>query len=209
MQINTFFKSVKYINLLFREDRNIHCLDQLKEVGIKADRVDAISLDDKKTACNLSHLKALKESAGHTLIFEDDVWFSDYIKEVEPVLQDLDFYDWDVFYLGANHRKHPLHIKGHLGKAVEPYCCHAYAVNKNSLKKVIDLVESDGRIIDAVLAENVVNGNLNAYCANPGLAFQLPNHSDIEGRYMSYEFMVPNRDREKLERLMGIDLIWS
>jgi GR25 family glycosyltransferase involved in LPS biosynthesis len=199
--LNSFFGSVKFINLQHREDRFIHCQNQFNSIGLKADRVEAILMDDRKVGCNMSHIKALKESTGHSLIFEDDVIFSDYIDEAKQALNDLPS-DWQIFYLGANHRQTPIHIKGHIGLAVEPYCCHAYAVNASFREELINIIESDGRIIDAVLGELVLNGQIKAYCSNPSLAFQIPNHSNIEERFMSYEFMVPNRDGEKINSYM-------
>jgi GR25 family glycosyltransferase involved in LPS biosynthesis len=196
--LNQFFQSVKFINLPSSEDRLNHCINQFDSIGLKADRVEGILMEDRRLGCNNSHIKALKESNGHTLIFEDDVVFSSFISELEQTLIDLPE-DWQIFYLGANHRQKPTPIKDNLAIAVEPYCTHAYAVNESFKDELIRIIESDGRIIDLVMAEMVQNNRIKAYCSSPILAFQLPTYSTIEGRFMSYDFMVPNRDLDTLE----------
>jgi GR25 family glycosyltransferase involved in LPS biosynthesis len=196
--LNQFFQSVKFINLPSSEDRLNHCINQFDSIGLKADRVEGVLMEDRRVGCNMSHLKALKESTGHSLIFEDDVIFSSFISELEQTLIDLPD-DWQIFYLGANHKQEPTPIKDNLAIAVESYCTHAYAVNESFKDELINIIESDGRIIDWVIGELVLKGQIKAYCSNPNLAFQLPSYSTIEGRWMSYDFMVPSRDLDRLE----------
>ncbi len=191
------FQEVKYINLAHRTDRNAHCLAEFENLGIVAERFDAINTGSI-TGCNLSHIQLLENATGNILIFEDDVWFSEYFtSEIDQILADLPS-DWQIFYLGANHRTPPKPIKGNLAKAIEPYTTHAYAVNGNFTKQLAEILKADGGAIDAVYANAIHRGDIIAYCCNPSLAYQLPNHSDIEGRWMSYEFMVALRDNVKL-----------
>lgn len=198
MKLNTKFQSVFYINLDRRPDRNEHCLSQLERAGITATRETAIDAKivgiSGKEACTLSHLNCLKQGERNVFIFEDDVVISKFYHEVEQVLEDLPS-DWDLFYLGANHRTDPIYVKGNLYQAVEPYCNHAWGVSESYLSKLIEEVEKRKDIvIDVITADLVTSGKAKAYCAYPSLAHQLPNLSDIEGRFMDYSFIIPDRE---------------
>lgn len=198
MTLNEKFNSVYYINLDARVDRKTHIEKQLSDNGIVAERFNAVDAKAEMIsgvqACQLSHKKAIKQSTGNVFIFEDDAVISKFYKdEIGQILESLST-DWDMFFLGANHRSLPINIKGHLAKAKEPYCTHAYGISKKFKPILLDWIEQNGNAIDALYAWLTESGQCKSYCAYPILAWQMPNHSNIEGRDMDYSFMVPERE---------------
>lgn len=198
MTLNEKFNSVYYINLDARVDRKTHIEKQLSDNGIIAERFNAVDAKAEMIsgvqACQLSHKKAIKQSTGNVFIFEDDAAISKFYKdEIGQILESLPT-DWDMFFLGANHRSLPINIKGHLAKAVEPYCTHAYGVSEKFKPILLNWIEQNENAIDALYAWLTESGQSLSYCAWPILAWQMPNHSNIEGREMDYSFMVPERE---------------
>jgi GR25 family glycosyltransferase involved in LPS biosynthesis len=99
---NTF-----YINLLSRPDRKQHVEEQLKIIGLKSERFNAIKLPNGALGCSMSHLKCLeiaKENKwSHVLIVEDDIKFLDhelFKTQMNTFLAKHN--DWDVVIIGGN-----------------------------------------------------------------------------------------------------------
>jgi len=69
-----------YINLLSRPDRKIHVENQLKNIGVNAERFHAIKMPNGALGCSLSHLKLIETAKAnnfeHILIVEDDIFFT-------------------------------------------------------------------------------------------------------------------------------------
>ncbi len=100
-------KHALYINLESRTDRKEHVESELKRVGIKAERFNAIKLPNGALGCSMSHLKCLerakKEGWPHLLIIEDDIKFlkPDIFKK--QLNKFLDRYkDFDVLMIAGN-----------------------------------------------------------------------------------------------------------
>jgi glycosyl transferase family 25 len=76
-----FVKHVLYINLKSRPDRRQHVEQQLKLIGVNANRFDAIKNENGAIGCSLSHLKCLsiakENNWPHVMIVEDDIKFLD------------------------------------------------------------------------------------------------------------------------------------
>ena len=54
------FKNTFYINLEKRKDRNEHVLNELRKIGIKGKRFNAIVAKDGAVGCTLSHIRLLE-----------------------------------------------------------------------------------------------------------------------------------------------------
>jgi GR25 family glycosyltransferase involved in LPS biosynthesis len=83
-------KHAFYINLEHRTDRKEYVENQLDSIGIKANRFNAIKVENGAIGCSLSHLKclqiALENKWDHVLICEDDLTFLN----AELLIQQLD-----------------------------------------------------------------------------------------------------------------------
>ena len=100
-------KHAFYINLLSRPDRKQHVENQVKTIGINAERFNAIKLANGAIGCSLSHLKIIEMSKlndwEHVLIIEDDILFTKpkiFIEQFNKFLSKHD--DFDVVLIAGN-----------------------------------------------------------------------------------------------------------
>lgn len=74
-------KHAFYINLHSRPDRRNHVERELKNIGISAERFNALKMDNGAIGCSMSHLKLIETAKAnnweHILIVEDDILFTD------------------------------------------------------------------------------------------------------------------------------------
>ena len=80
-------KHAFYINLLSRPDRKQHVENQLKTIGINAQRFNAIKMQNGAIGCSMSHLKIIETAKNndwdHVLIVEDDILFTNPSKFID------------------------------------------------------------------------------------------------------------------------------
>jgi len=100
-------KHAFYINLESRPDRKIHVEEQLKIIGIKSNRFNAVKLPNGALGCSMSHLKCLeiaKENEWeHILIVEDDIKFLTPKLFITQLNNFLKLHSqWDVVLLAGN-----------------------------------------------------------------------------------------------------------
>jgi len=100
-------KHAFYINLLSRPDRKQHVENQMKTIGIHAERFNAIKLANGAIGCSMSHLKILETAKlnnwEHVLIVEDDILFTNPFRFVEQFNKFLSNYkEFDVVLIAGN-----------------------------------------------------------------------------------------------------------
>ena len=100
-------KHVFYINLEKRSDRKEKVEKELSNIGISAQRFNAIQLTQGAVGCSLSHLKCLQRAKennwSHVMICEDDIQFLDpqlFINQLNRFLHNHK--KWDVILLAGN-----------------------------------------------------------------------------------------------------------
>jgi glycosyl transferase family 25 len=103
----TCIKHAFYINLLSRPDRKQHVENQLKSIGINAERFNAIKMSNGAIGCSMSHLKIIETAKAnnweHVLIVEDDILFTDTNLFVEQFNKFLSNHkDFDVALIAGN-----------------------------------------------------------------------------------------------------------
>jgi glycosyl transferase family 25 len=100
-------KHAFYINLLSRPDRKHHVENQLKSIGIHAERFNAIKMINGAIGCSMSHLKIIETAKAnnweHVLIVEDDILFTDTNLFVEQFNKFISNHkDFDVALIAGN-----------------------------------------------------------------------------------------------------------
>ena len=101
MEINLSEVKAKIINLDGRPDRWERVKIEMDKIGVtNYERFPAI--EGGWSGSVHSHLRAVSEGEGMTLIFEDDVWFEPDLLDVLPKAISQLPDDFDMFYLGAN-----------------------------------------------------------------------------------------------------------
>lgn len=181
------FENAFVINLTDRPHRLTKTKDTLRQVGLRATRFSAIEgsklvgstlaqsfnrLRPAELGCVLSHLSIISLAAKHhqedsfTLIFEDDIVSSsgeDYMKRAFHDLRELNSHDpIDLIYFGKCLEKCTamVQLKDNLYRAVEPSCCHAYAIKNSFAKRLIEDLNKCQRHPKSLLNQDFFNCNI-------------------------------------------------
>ena len=190
MKLENFFELSYCINLDERTDRWALCQGEFEKIKFYPERFSAIKNNNGAMGCLLSHIEILKianERNKHVLIFEDDVFFLDNAKTIiESALDELINMDWKMFYLGGNILKPFYQRTNHLAELNHCQSTHAYAINKNYVKPILEFLEASSWYIDVLYADGVVPLG-GCFITVPMAAIQRSDYSTIEKRIMTYE----------------------
>ena len=201
MYLNDFFDRIYLINLDRRVDRMNNVRLELLRNNIEYERVSAIDgtlitdlefkpyqyVFNHKAEMALAHtlIKVFAEAlvAGYEkiLVLEDDVEF-EQLDLFGAAVTDLPE-DFDLFYLGAEHKQAAEHIGPHLLKIKEAYFCHAVGYSAKAMKSLPSSLKQC--VCDSLYP--VVQENGNCYSVFPNIAFQAHSLSDISGMVSNYD----------------------
>lgn len=175
MKLQDFSGGGFYINLDYRQDRDILMRKQLKDLGLDnfINRISATSvtdstvysLNDKELITKISKATAnshknvisiaKENNIKNVLILEDDALFYDDenikgIDIVEKALDDLiNINNWEIFFLGTNIHDNKLQLVS--DNLIKCNCCvstHAYILNENSYDKLLSFDSSINYAMD-------------------------------------------------------------
>lgn len=134
---------IGFLNMDHRIDRQIHMNDQLKKVGIKANRhrgkpPEEFDLNDRKiqvmkrrtvgaVGCHYGQVEIMKtalDNNQNAIVFEDDLIFCEDFKERLQIIEDwTEQNPWDVFWLGGTfHSPAYWHTIGHNRELPQCHC---------------------------------------------------------------------------------------
>ena len=161
--------------------------------------VDKNNIDDtskyrrRVIGCYASHLKIYdtikrKGNNGYSVIFEDDfdIKNEDFLDVVIKALKDLQNHDFDMLFLGNNHRNYGngevLKNKGDLlvnnihfvNGGQYFYGTHAILVNNKNISKIIDKTKFINSEIDTKL-QSLSGGDLKIFVLYPDIVEQQPD----------------------------------
>jgi GR25 family glycosyltransferase involved in LPS biosynthesis len=136
-------KHAFYINLESRPDRKIHIEEQLKLIGIQANRFKAIKLLNGALGCSMSHLKcleiAMENNWEHILIVEDDIKFLNPELFISQINKFFNLHsDWDVVLVAGNNLPPHKIIDDTCVKVTQCQTTTGYIVKKHYYKTLID-----------------------------------------------------------------------
>ena len=214
MNFTELFPLITYINLDFRQDRDLLAREEFKKIDINPTRVSGIvikttdnSMWNGVLGCTLSHIKCLEialEKKQNIFIFEDDIKFIP-ANETKTILnkccEELDKIDWDMFYIAANVLKPIYQETKHLGRLSHSQSTVAYGANYKFIEKLLSYIPRNQIIpIDLVYTNSVVPHH-NCFISIPMLGVQRNSFSDIEGKQVDYESYLEKRYDANLVRL--------
>jgi GR25 family glycosyltransferase involved in LPS biosynthesis len=218
-------KHALYINLESRVDRKQHVENQMKNIGIKAERFNAVKLSDGALGCSMSHLKCLqmaKEKGwDHVLIVEDDITFTKpvlFIQQFNKFLSNQQ--TWDVVLIAGNNMP-PYRAQGDY--CVQVKRCQTttgYLVKSHYYDKLIDNIKTGMNM----LVRNRDKHKIYAvdkywfllqdrdlwFLITPLSVVQREDYSDIEKRRTNYTNIMVDLDKKhlfeqpKVENMMNI-----
>ena len=199
-----------YINLEKRIEKKIRCEEELKKIGLKPNRFNAIPHEIGLVGCVKSHIRCIELAKERNYpflcIFEDDIYFIDTKKLIEYITKYIDS-DYDVLYLGAWILDNTYEIINddllHIKRATTT---HAYIIKNHYYDKILQnykegmTLKLNNPEIDKYNIDQY-NHRLQKidkwYCFNPILANQTDGYSDnFHGnmKYEKYIRLIPNKD---------------
>ncbi len=204
-QNNVQIEQVRIISLEHRSDRRKLLTHQIKTFLYSLPKPTYFIATKHEMGgvygCKSSHLAVLRQAQqtltphGSILILEDDVVFKNKIQP--QTFPPIPTQNWDILMLG--HNLHHISFDQHIPspnsppvwlKAEYALTTHAYIVNKQSISKLIHIIET-GNIqqpIDVLYAEAMYMERLICYAYHPIIAVQLENEiSDIEHKIVNYQ----------------------
>jgi len=222
-------KHAFYINLLSRPDRKQHVENQLKSIGINAERFNAIKMSNGAIGCSMSHLKIIENAKAnnweHVLIVEDDILFTDpnlFMKQFNKFLSNHK--DFDVALIAGNNIPPYVRIDDSCVQVVHCQTTTGYIVQKHYYDTLIKNYK-DGIVL---LMKNPTDHfsyaidkywfNLQSihkwYLITPLTVTQREDYSDIEKRPTNYTSVMLDLDKvafvkrqQELAALKGIRLV--
>jgi GR25 family glycosyltransferase involved in LPS biosynthesis len=206
-------KHAFYINLETRPDRKSHVEKQLKQLGIIAERFNAIKLKDGAIGCSMSHLKCLEiakeKKWDHLLIVEDDILFTKpelFKTQLNTFLSKQPTFD--VLLVAGNiippfHRIDESYIKVHNCQTTTGYLVqsHYYDTLIHNYKEGIQQLMKDpfnrrDYAIDKYWFQ--LQEKDKWYLITPLTVVQREDYSDIEKRPTNYKNLMVDLEKEWL-----------
>ena len=204
-------KNAYYINLEKRTDRKVHVENELKKIGIKAQRFNAIQLPNGALGCSMSHLKCIENAKqngwDHVLVVEDDITFLDstlFTKQLNKFLK----YNktWDVILIAGNNHKPYIQYGDCCVKVFRCQTTTGYIVKSSYYDKLIQNYKEG---IHNLMREPS-KGNQHAidkhwfrlqekdswYLITPLTVIQRDDYSDIEKKQRNYASFMTVLDNE-------------
>lgn len=201
IDFNSIFKHIFYINLKTRADRNRSVTQEFDKYKIITNRINGIikknnqnhKINTGQLGCLLSHKKIIELSQKYNheyiLIFEDDIVF-----QTKSMVRFHEYWlslpsDWDMFYLSGNNFMGLNKINDNIYRTNGTLSTCAYAIRNKCYNKILSILQQKTYTmpIDSYYAE--LHKSINAYVCVPSVAYQKPDFSDIEKRYVDYSFL--------------------
>ena len=210
----TDIKNIFYINLDTRPDRKVFFENQMRMVGLKATRFNAIKNANGAIGCSLSHLSLLqyakKNNLDHILIMEDDIMFLNpqiFIQNLNNFLSKHD--KFDVLLIAGNNMGEYVRIDDNCVKISHCQTTTGYLVKNHYYDKLIDNFKTGIQYfiknvnLKLQYAIDQYWSNLqcvdNWYLLTPLTVSQKPDYSDIEKKQINYNYFMLDLDKIKLK----------
>lgn len=208
-------KHAYYINLLSRPDRKDHVEEQLRSIGIVAERFNAIQMQNGAIGCSMSHLRILEmarnKNLDHVLIVEDDVLFTKprvFIKQFNKFLSNNKTFD--VVLLAGNNMPPYVTIDDTCVQVTQCQTTTAYLVKNhyfdtliaNYREGITNLIrEPHNHVLYAIDKYWFNLQKINKwFLIIPLTVTQREDYSDIEKRQTNYTRAMLDLDKEEFLR---------
>ena len=212
--LNTFVDKIFIINLKERKDKYEKITKQLKELNItNYERFEAIKPTQWQIlhnpylqalyknncfgigviGCKLSHAKAIELAKERKyksiLILEDDARFlKDFEENLKSAIGQLELIkEWDMLYLGANHKKKGIVQTKNLKRVFNAYTTSSYIIKDTLYDEVLNNAIKEQCEIDTFYV-NFIQKKYKVLGVHPNFIDQYPSKSDISGNMTDYEF---------------------
>jgi len=199
MTFDELFQNTLVLSLEHRLDRRIKVAEELKKLPIEYNFFTAINgheifdnsfLLPGENGIKLSHVNILQHALNHNwdsvFIFEDDVILHEQIYAV--LLENINFVDSDLFYLGGHHRSILNKIQNHVFQTHDTYTTHAMWIKKTLFQEAIDTFNIyKNQQLDNCYA--ILQKKYQAFTVYPNVAWQSNDYSDIQNNFINYDWL--------------------
>lgn len=199
-----------YINLLSRPDRKQHVENQLKKIGMNAERFNAIKMANGAIGCSMSHLKIIETAKAndwdHVLIVEDDILFTNpklFVNQFNKFLSQHK--SFDVALIAGNNVPPFKQIDDTCVKVTRCQTTTGYLVQKhyydtlidNYKKGILQLMKNPDKPVLYAIDKYWFNLQQihNWYLITPLTVTQREDYSDIEKRPTNYTPVMLDLDK--------------
>jgi glycosyl transferase family 25 len=204
-------KHAFYINLEHRVDRKVQVEEELKTIGIKAERFNAIKMENGAIGCSMSHLKILQDAVAnkldHLLIVEDDITFlkPEVFKTQINKFFELHGNNWDVILLAGNNMPPYKPIDDTCIQVSKCQTTTGYLVNGHYIKVLMQNVKLGVTNLISKPSQHstfaidkfwfILQQASRWFLITPLTVVQREGYSDIEKRVISYEHIMRDKDK--------------
>ena len=204
-------KHAFYINLEHRTDRKEYVEEELKKIGITANRFNAIKMENGAIGCSMSHLKILQNAQqnnlDHVLIVEDDITFLNPELFKSQINQFFKIHNnnWDVILLAGNNIPPYENIDDTCIKVSRCQTTTGYLVNGHYIKVLLQNVKMGlTHLLNKPNEKNkfaidkfwfVLQSSSKWYLITPLTVVQREDYSDIEKKLTNYKDMMLDLDK--------------
>ena len=204
-------KHAFYINLEHRTDRKEYVEEELKKIGITANRFNAIKMENGAIGCSMSHLKILQNAQqnnlDHVLIVEDDITFLNPELFKSQINQFFKIHNnnWDVILLAGHNIPPYENIDDTCIKVSRCQTTTGYLVNGHYIKVLLQNVKMGlTHLLNKPNEKNkfaidkfwfVLQSSSKWYLITPLTVVQREDYSDIEKKLTNYKDMMLDLDK--------------
>lgn len=206
------FENTFYINLEHRTDRLEHVQNELKKIGIKGERFNAIKTKSGAVGCTLSHIKCLElakeRNYEEVFICEDDITFTNPKLLLENLQKFCDNEDimWDVLIIGGNNVPPYKQYYDYCARVFNCQTTTGYIVKqdfydtmiKNFKEGLLNLMknpENKREYAIDIYWKKLQMENF-WYMITPPTVTQYENFSDIEEKHTNYDHLLLDMNKE-------------
>ena len=207
MCLNKLTDEVYIFNLKKREDRLEHIRRQLKRIDCKnyniVESIDGSQIEDTfgmkhgmfgliSTYLKMSEMVS-KSNSDIIIVIEDDCVFSqNFCQKFDDFLDEVPD-DWKLLYFGGNHNTHmnyeqPIQVSENVMKLVNTYTAHCVVFRKEVFEEFISELKEYKIENDVLLSQ--YQRKYSSYSTTEKITWQINNHSDIENKYINYDWLL-------------------
>jgi glycosyl transferase family 25 len=188
--------------------------EELKKIGITANRFNAIKMENGAIGCSMSHLKILQNAQqnnlDHVLIVEDDITFlnPELFKSQINKFFKIHNNNWDVILFAGNNIPPYENIDDTCIKVSRCQTTTGYLVNGHYIKVLLQNIKMGlTHLLNKPNEKNkfaidkfwfVLQGSSKWYLITPLTVVQREDYSDIEKKLTNYKDMMLDLDKVAL-----------
>lgn len=207
MCLEIFSKNIFVLNLQKREDRLEHIRKQLKKINCEnytvINSIDGSSISNPTSLKNgmygliLTYIElynSIKNNSPQELIIiEDDcVFHNDFCEEVVKYFENIPS-DWSILYFGGNHNVHgghipPLKINDNVLKVHSTFSAHCIVIKFSIFEELVKNLMNFNIENDVLMSR--IQKEKSCYTTSKKITWQINTHSDIEDRYVNYDWLL-------------------